>query len=99
MPVVVAHHTVQEIHEGMGQTGRLGEIFLGLGVFIFLYGIALWILSGTSAITNSVIGGHRAADDMLTVWFLYLVMGVGFSVFGVMAMLAGWGRHHVDAEW
>ncbi|MHB8632629.1 MAG: hypothetical protein ACYDBQ_01495 [Thermoplasmatota archaeon] len=92
-------HSARELQEGIGQTGRLGEIFIGLGVLIFFYGIALWILSSTPAIQNSVIGGARAYDDLLPVWFFYCVMGVGFSVFGIMAVLAGWGRHHPDSSW
>ena len=95
----MAHHSAREIHEGVGQTGRLGEIFIALGLFIFVYGLALWGLTYSSAVQGSPIGGARAAHDMFPVWFFYIVMGIGFSVFGTMAVLSGWGRHHVDAEW
>ena len=97
---VVSHpHNIDELQEGIGQTGKLGEIFIGLGGLIALLGVALFVIGEMGWLTDgfSPDGGNT---DAVTVGFLFLFEGIGFVIFGVMIMLAGWGRHHEgESDW
>ena len=85
-------HSFREFQQGIGQTGRLGEFFLGLGAFILVGGMILFAV-GENA---SAAPGHAGGVDAVTAGFLYAVGGLGVLVFGALVVLAGWGRHHED---
>ncbi|MEA3191405.1 MAG: hypothetical protein QOD77_1987 [Thermoplasmata archaeon] len=86
--------TAHELQEGLGQTGRFGEIFIGLGLLILVFGSVLWWLGHSHALTT---GFPPAGSDAITVGALFFFEGLGFTLFGTMVMLAGWGRHHGEA--
>lgn len=85
--------SMKELQDGLGATGKFGEGFLGLGILSTIIGGAMafmgWFMvwpewnTGSAVHTDSLISGA-----------LFLVMGIGFTVFAVMIMLAGWARHH-----
>jgi hypothetical protein len=85
--------SMHEIQEGLGGSGKLGEGFVGLGILgaigggilVFMAVFLTWPLgnSGESVYADSLIAGA-----------LFMVMGIGFTVFGVMVMISGWARHH-----
>lgn len=86
-------HNLHELQEGIGQTGRFGEIFIGLGILIALLGGTLFVMGETHFLTDG-FSPDKGNTDAVTVGWLFLFEGIGFIVFGVMIMLAGWGRAH-----
>ena len=93
----MAHVTAKEVQHGSGETGVFGEIFIGLGILIFLAGIALWVLVLTGFFHDSPAGVEAAENDAFSLWFLLAIEGIGFTVFGVMCMVSGWDRQkHPD---
>lgn len=92
-------HNLSELQQGIGQTGKLGELFIGLGALIAVLGVALFFLGETRAMTDGVAPDY-GNTDAVTVGFLFLFEGVGFVIFGFMIVLAGWGRNHEgDSDW
>ena len=81
------------LQEGIGQTGKFGEIFIGLGILIGILGAALTVMGSTHFLTDG-FSPDKGNTDAVTVGWLFLFEGLGFTLFGVMIMLAGWGRHH-----
>jgi hypothetical protein len=93
----VSHVTAKEIAAHSGESGIFGEIFIGLGLLILLGGIALAVLKATHFFDHSPVGATAANNDAFVLWFLLAIEGVGFTVFGVMCLVAGWDRaHHPD---
>src|ERR1041385_6551866 len=93
----MAHLTVKEVQHGTGESGVFGEIFIGLGLLIFLAGIAIWTARLLGVFDHSPAGAGAARNDAFVVWFLLAVEGIGFTVFGIMILVAGWDRqHHPD---
>lgn len=86
--------SAKDLQHGVGQTGLFGEIFIGLGLLIGLVGAAFWILDGIGFYAGSPAGDVAAHGDWVILSFLLVVEGVGFTVFGVMCLVAGWDRHH-----
>ncbi len=91
-------HSVEELQEGMGQTGHFGEAFVGLAFLIFSLGVVLLGLGLTGFFGGSPAGANAAGGDALVTGILFVVEGVGFGLFGVLAILMGWGRHHPAFE-
>jgi uncharacterized membrane protein YidH (DUF202 family) len=89
----VSAHKLHDLQEGIGQTGKFGEIFIGLGVLIAILGVALTVMGTTHFLTDG-FSPDKGNTDAVTVGWLFLFEGLGFTLFGVMIMLAGWGRHH-----
>jgi hypothetical protein len=85
---------VKEFQEGVGSSGLFGEIFIGLGLLIGLFGGITWGLSMGGFYDDSPIGATAARGDWIALGFLFLIEGIGFIVFGVMILVAGWDRHH-----
>ena len=88
---------MHDVQEGLGETGRFGEFFIVLGALIGL--------AGFGALMSSIVGfpffpftGEENVPGMIQTMGLFVVMGIGFATFGVMAMRAGWARHHPDAD-
>jgi hypothetical protein len=93
----MSHLSVKEVTHGAGETGVFGEIFIGLGILIGLAGLGLWGLQLTGFFDHSNVGSVAANNDAFTLWFLMLIEGVGFTMFGVMCLVSGWDRaHHPD---
>jgi hypothetical protein len=90
----MSHLTVKEVTHGSGESGVFGEIFIGLGLLILLAGIALWMVQLTGFFNHSNIGARAANNDAFVLWFLLAIEGIGFTVFGVMCLVAGWDRAH-----
>jgi hypothetical protein len=89
--------SVKEITHGSGETGVFGEIFVGLGILIGLAGIAIGVLQLTGFFDDSPVGAVAARNDAFSLWFLLLIEGIGFTVFGVMCLVSGWDRaHHIE---
>lgn len=89
--------SVKEITKGSGETGVFGEIFVGLGILIGLAGLGLWVLQLTGFFDGSPVGAVAARNDAFVLWFLLLIEGIGFTVFGIMILVSGWDRqHHPD---
>jgi hypothetical protein len=88
-----APHSVKELQEGLGQTGRFGEFFIVLGIFIFLGGLILAIVGHSNLLTDGT-GVGMGNNDAVQVGWLFFFEGLGFTLFGIMIMVAGWGRHH-----
>lgn len=89
--------SAKEVHEAAGSSGVFGEIFIGLGLLIGLVGTVFWTLTGLGFYDDSVVGKTAAHADWTALSFLFIVEGLGFVVFGVMCMVAGWDRHkHPD---
>jgi hypothetical protein len=92
--LAVAHpHSLHELQEGIGQTGRFGEIFIGLGILITVLGAALTVMGTTHFLSDGTTFDHGNVDAV-TVGWLFLFEGLGFTLFGIMIMAAGWGRAH-----
>lgn len=89
---------MREIQQGLGPTGRFGEVFVALALLIGVVGILFFFWTTTSYFDDSPVGGGPARDDMRTLAYWYVVMGLGFGAFGAMVMLSGWARHHPDSE-
>lgn len=85
---------VKDFQEGVGKTGLFGEIFIGLGLLIGLFGGITWGMSLAGFFDDSPVGAEAVRADWTALSFLYAVMGLGFIVFGAMAIMAGWDRHH-----
>lgn len=79
---------------GVGSSGLFGEIFIGLGILIGLFGGVTWGLSLAGFYDDSPVGATAARGDWTGLSFLAFIEGLGFIVFGVMVMVAGWDRHH-----
>lgn len=89
--------SVKEITHGSGETGVFGEIFVGLGILIGLAGLGLAGLHYTGFFDDSPAGAVAARNDAFSLWFLLVIEGIGFTVFGVMCLVSGWDRaHHPD---
>jgi hypothetical protein len=86
-------HSLHELQAGVGQTGRFGEIFIGLGVLIAILGTVLAVMGHTRFLTDGLTPDHGNVDAV-TVGWLFLFEGLGFTLFGIMIMAAGWGRAH-----
>ncbi len=86
-------HNLHELQEGIGQTGKLGEVFCGLGLLIAILGVILFAAGQMGVMSDSYTpdGGD---SDAIQVGFLFLFEGLGFIVFGIMIIAAGWGRSH-----
>jgi hypothetical protein len=84
--------SVKEVTHGSGETGVFGEIFIGLGILIGLGGLGLWGLELSGFFEDSPVGAVAAENDAFALWFLLLVEGIGFTLFGVMCMVSGWDR-------
>lgn len=88
-----APHNLHDLQEGIGQTGKFGEIFIGLGILIAILGATLAVMGHTRFLTDGFSPDKGNTDAVTTGW-LFLFEGIGFCVFGAMIMLAGWGRAH-----
>lgn len=86
-------HNLHELQEGIGQTGRFGEVFVGLGALITILGATLFTLGEMGFFTDG-FSPDKGNSDAIQVGFLFLFEGIGFIVFGIMIIAAGWGRHH-----
>lgn len=84
---------MHELQEGLGGTGKFGELFVGLGL-IGIVGGGLLCVMGAFMMWPEGNTGEAVHIDSLQSGMLFLVMGVGFVLFAVMIMLAGWARHH-----
>ena len=90
-----APHSVHELQEGLGQTGMFGEFFIVLGILIFIGGGVLAWVGHSGMLHDSMTGFSESGNsDAVQVGWLFFFEGLGFTVFGAMVMLAGWGRHH-----
>ena len=96
---VVAQHNLHEVQEGLGQTGRFGEIFVGLALIMLAGGAALLGVMLSGFFDGSVIDTGAANGDALILTIFLFVMALGFGTFGVLAILSGWARHHDDFSW
>ena len=85
--------SMHDLHEGMGQTGKLGEGFLVLGILAAIGGAILTMMGGLLMWPEKNSGASVHVDS-ITSGLLFLVMGLGFATFAVMIMMAGWARHH-----
>lgn len=83
----------------MGQTGHFGEVFVGLAVLFLAGGGILLGVSLSGGLDDSPAGATAAQNDALILYVFLFVMGVGFGLFGLMAILSGWARHHDGFEW
>jgi hypothetical protein len=90
---VSAPHSLHDLQEGIGQTGRFGEIFIGLGILIAILGAALATMGHTRFLSDGFSPDKGNTDAVTTGW-LFLFEGLGFLLFGIMIMVAGWGRQH-----
>jgi hypothetical protein len=89
---------VSELQKGIGQTGRLGEFFIVLALMILVFGIVITVLGETRFLSDGT-GSDGGNTDAVTVGWLFVFEGLGFTVFGLMIVLAGWARHHDDSDW
>ena len=90
---VSAPHGLHDLQEGIGQTGRFGEIFIGLGILIAILGGTLFAMGHARFLTDGFSPDH-GNTDAVTVGWLFFFEGLGFILFGIMIMAAGWGRQH-----
>jgi hypothetical protein len=89
---------VKELQAGVGSSGLFGEIFIGLGLLIGLFGGVTWGLSLAGFYDGSPVGAIAVRGDWTALGFLFMIEGLGFMIFGVMALVAGWDRHkHPDS--
>lgn len=84
----------KEFQEGIGKTGLFGEIFIGLGLLIGAFGGVTWGMSMAGFFDGSPVGAVAVRGDWIGLGFLFLVEGLGFLIFGILAIVAGWDRHH-----
>jgi hypothetical protein len=91
---VTAPHSVKELQEGLGQTGRFGEFFIVLGVLILIGGAILAWVGHYNMLGDGSSYLDRGNSDAVQAGWLFFFEGLGFTIFGAMVMLAGWGRHH-----
>lgn len=70
-----------------GEKGVFKGIFTVLSVFVGLFGIAMVWMSGRFTPWSA---GASVASDALILGALFLVMAVGFLVFGVLIGREGW---------
>lgn len=91
---VSAPHSVHELQEGLGQTGRFGEFFIVLGILIFIGGAILAFVGHGNVLQDGTSHVDKGNSDAVQVGWLFFFEGLGFTVFGAMVMWAGWGRHH-----
>lgn len=89
--------TMHDVQEGLGQTGRFGEAFVGLGLLILLGGIG-HIASPLFGFPLFPLTGNEPVVEALPIGILFVLEGVGFVVFGVMAIRSGWARHHPGSD-
>ena len=85
---------VKEFQKEVGSSGLFAEIFIALGILIGLFGGISWGLSLAGFFDDSPIGATAARGDWTALGFLFLIEGLGFMVFGIMILVAGWDRHH-----
>jgi hypothetical protein len=90
---VSAPHSLHDLQEGIGQTGRFGETFVALGLLIAILGATLFAMGQTHYLSDG-FSPDKGNTDAVTVGFLFLFEGLGFVLFGIMILWAGWGRHH-----
>ncbi len=84
---------MHDVQEGLGQTGKFGEGFVGLGL-LGLIGGAILVFMAVFAAFEPWAAGDAVEIDALVSGSLFVVMGLGFITFGVMIILSGWARHH-----
>ena len=90
--------SAKDLHQGAGQTGVFGEIFIVLGGLIGIFGAVFWVLSAMNHFKDSPAGAVAARADSFALGFFLFVEGLGFVIFGIMCLMAGWDRHkHPDA--
>jgi len=87
----------KDIQEGIGETGRFGEFFIGLGALIFLGGLGM-VLSAWLGFPFPPMTGEEPVHQAIQAGGLFMMEGLGFVVFGVVAIRAGWGRHHPGSD-
>jgi cytochrome c biogenesis protein ResB len=93
----VSHpHDLHEMQEGVGSTGRFGEIFVVLGLLIMVLGGILWGLGATGFFQDPNKIADGGASDAVQSGALFFFEGLGFTAFGAMVMVTGWARHHPD---
>ncbi len=85
--------SVAKIHKESGETGKFGESFIVLGVLFLLLGGAV-IAAPFYVFSTWNASPEAAIVDGLQSGMLYAVAGLGFTTFGAMAIMSGWGRHH-----
>ncbi len=90
----MSHVSVKEVTHESGETGVFGEVFIGLGLLIGLVGLTFWVLSMVGFYDDSPVGATAARGDWIALGFLFFIEGLGFTLFGIMALVAGWDRHH-----
>ena len=83
---------LQHIQSEVGSSGRFGEVFIALGIVILLGGIAMWGLGAAGAFDGG-IAQEAGSNDSILVGLLFVVEGLGFTIFGAVALLSGWDRH------
>jgi hypothetical protein len=85
----------RRFQQEVGHTGHFGELFIALGLAIALGGVALLYL----ALSGAWIGpGGSSSGDASLAGVLFILEGVGFAFFGIIALMAGWARHHPEAD-
>ena len=87
------HHMVADMQKEIGGSGRVGEAFVALGLVILLGGIALLAVGRTGYFAAGPTGAGGSWDGAIA-GILFVVEGIGFMVFGAVAILSGWDRHH-----
>jgi hypothetical protein len=85
--------SVGKLHKESGQTGHFGETFLALGGLFLILGLsivgsAFYVFSAWNTPSDTV------EVDAIQSGLLFAVAGIGFTTFGGMAIMSGWGRHH-----
>lgn len=88
----------REIHRRSGESGRFGEFFVALGVFVGLLGIAHIVIGATDLLPHFE-GFPSVTVDNIQSGVMFLLLGTGIVIFGIMAIRAGWGRQHPDSDW
>jgi hypothetical protein len=94
----VQNRSLKDVQHGMGETGVFGEIFVVLGILIGLGGAVSLVMLGMGVFDDSPVGRDAAAADWIGLGFLLLIEGIGFLMFGILAMVSGWDRHHHPDE-
>lgn len=88
---------MHEVQQELGETGRFGEFFIVLGALIGLAGLAS-LLSNIFGFPLFPFTGEEDRTMMIQAMGLFVLEGVGFVLFGIMAIRAGWARHHPEAD-